>query len=289
MSYDIIYNRQFIKVDEQQVIPFLEMGSNNCYEATGTGRKRARDWGNSFGLTNGKMIVKGEDLLKEIDKLEEETKERCIQNTQQYGEGWEYNPKRFGYHTGVAFYGRHTSSTSFNSFKSYYKNGINEAMTIEELLENDIRITINVYRWLDEDITSKGLEIKPPVTFTSTQHMMDTIKEYEEYYGNKATLYLRCNGGWLIERMKKRITQSKKTQKKEKKPIEVNDFFVLKCKEFSAHYLVKNTRSGYRYSGFIYNSKKFIDEKSAQKFLNNMRNKDLFFIVKIHGSHTFLV
>jgi hypothetical protein len=288
MSYDIIYNRQFIKVDEQHVIPFLEMGSNNCYEATGTGRKRARDWGNSFGFTNGKMIVKGEDLLKEIDKLEEETKERCIQNTQQYGEGWEYNPKRFGYHTGISFYGKHTSSTSFNSFKSYYKNGINEAMTIEELLENDIRITIHVYRWLDEHITSKGLEIKPDVTFTSTQHMIDTIKEYEEYYGNKTTLYLRCNGGWLIERMKKRITQSKRTQRKEKERVEVNEYFVLKNSD--SNYFVRNTSRGYKYSWYLTSStKKFMTERQAESFKKKMKNGDLFVIEKREGSCVFSV
>jgi hypothetical protein len=287
MSYDIIYNRQFIKVDEQQVIPFLEMGSNNCYEATGTGRKRARDWGNSFGFTNGKMIVSNEELLKEIDKLEEDTKKSCLDYSKQHGEGWEYNPKRFGYHVGVSFYGKHTSGVSFNSFKSYYKNGIKEAMTIEELLENDITITLHVYRWLDEHITSKGLEIKPDVTFTSTQHMIDTIKEYKEYYGNKTTLYLRCNGGWLIERMKKRIAQSKRKQRKEKKPIDVNEYFVLKNSD--SNYFVRNTSRGYRYSWYLTSStKKFMTEKEAQKYKDKMRNGDLFVIHKVENSYTFL-
>lgn len=287
MSYDIIYNRQFIKVDEQQVIPFLEMGSNNCYEATGTGRKRARDWGNSFGFTNGKMIVSNEKLLKEIDKLEEDTKKSCVEYTKQHGEGWEYNPKRFGYHIGLSFYGKHTSGVSFNSFKSYYNNGIKEALTIEELYENDIRITIHVYRWLDEQITSKGLEIKPDVTFTSTQHMIETIKEYEEYYGNKATLYLRCNYGLNIERMKKRIAQSKRKQRKEKKPIDVNEYFVLKNSD--SNYFVRNTSRGYKYSWYLTTStKKFMTEKEAQKFKDRMRNGDLFIIHKVESQYQFL-
>ena len=286
MSYDIIYNRQFIKVDEQRVITFLEIGSNNCYEASGTGRKRSRSWGSSIGFTDGKLIVKGEDLLNEIDKLEESTKEKCIQYTQQHGEGWKYNPKRFGYHVGVSFYGKRTSDTSFNSFKTYYKNGIKEAMSIEELSENGIRITIHVYRWLDEHITSKGLEIKPDVTFTSTQHMIDTIKEYEEYYGNKTTLYLRCNDGWSIERMKKRRSQSKRNGRKEKKPIDVAEYFVLETGE--GGYFVRNTSRGYKYSFYLSGAKKFINEKEVQKYKDKMRNGDLFTVYKIEKPYTFL-
>jgi hypothetical protein len=289
MSYDIIYNRQFIKVDENRVIPFLEMGSNNCYEASGNGRKRARSWGNSFGFTNGKLIANNEDILKEIDNFEESTKQNCIENSERYGEGWEYDPKRFGYHTGISFYGKSTRSTSFDAFKSYYKNGIKEAMTIEELWENDIRITLHVYRWLDEHITSKGLEIKPDVTFTSTQHMIDTINEYETYYGNKTTLYLHCNGDWLIERMKKRNNRNKVANRKEKKRVEVNEYFVLR--NDNGGYFVRNTARGYKYTFFASGSsvKSFMSEKQAESFKNKMRNGDLFVIEKREGSCVFSV
>ena len=289
MSFDIIYNRQFIKVDENQVIPFLEMGSNNCYEASGNGRKRARDWGSSLFLTNGKIITNNEDLLKEIDKLEESTKQNCFNNTKQYGEGWEYDSKRFGYHTGISFYGKSTSSTSFSAFKSYHKNGIKEAMTIEELLEYDIKISLNVYRWVDKDITDKGLEIKPNVTFTSTQHMIDTINEYESYYGNKVTLYLRCNGGWLIERMKKTKNRNKVVNRKEKKSVEVNEYFILRNE--NGGYFVRNTARGYKYSYFASSSsvKSFMSEKQAESFKKKMRNGDLFVIEKRECSYVFNV
>lgn len=289
MSYDIIYNRQFIKVDDNHVIPFLELGSNNTYEAYGTGRKRARSWGNSYGFTNSKLIVNNDDLLNEIDKFEIETIERCKRNTQEYGEGWEYDPKRFGYHVGITFYGKKTRDVTFSAFKSYYKNGIKEAMTIEELWENDVRITLHVYRWKDEDITNKGLEIKPDVTFTSTQHMIDTIKEYENYYGNNSTLYLHCNGGWLIERMKKRINQSKINERKEKKRVVVNEFYVLRCND-NGGYFIRNTARGYKYSYFLGSSaKKFISEQEALKHKKRMRNGDLFTVEKREGETTFLV
>jgi hypothetical protein len=167
MSSEIIYNRQFIKVDNESVIPFLEMGSSNCYEASGKGRKRARSWGNSYTFTNG-IIVKNIDLLDAIDKFEEQTKLNCIGNTKRYGEGWGYDANKFGYHVGVSFYGKTTSSTSFSAFRAYYSNAIKKALTIEELWElGGIRITLTVYRWRDEDITDKGLEIKPNVTFLS--------------------------------------------------------------------------------------------------------------------------
>ena len=286
MSYDIIYNRQFIKVDENRVIPFLEMGSSNCYELSN--RKRARSWGNSFGFTNGEIIANNEDILKEIDDYEIRIKESCINNTKQYGEGWEYDPKRFSYHSGISFYGKTTRNTSFSAFKSYYKNAIKEAMTIEELWENDIRISIYVYRWKDEDITSKELEIKPDVTFTSTQHMIDTINDYQTYYSNKISLFLRCNDGYLIERMKKRKNRNKIANRKEKKRVEVNEYFVLQ--NDNGGYFVRNTARGYKYSFFLGGSvKTFMNEKLAENFRKKMRNSDLFTTVKREGSCVFNV
>lgn len=291
MSYEIIYNRQFIKVDNDKVIQMLEMGSNNCYDAYGNGRRRSRSWGSSRQFTDESMIVNNTRLLELIDKFESETKERSESNATEYkDDSWAYDPKRFGYHVGVAFYGRNTRSTTFSAFRSYYANAIKKAMTIEQLGEYNIKVTITVYRWKDEDITSKGLEIKPDVTFTDTQHMISVINEYESYYkGHGVSIYLNYNSDWAIENMfKNRSIINKREQQNKratKKPHEVNEYYVL---ENNNGYFVRNTARGYKYSYWLTSStKRFMTEKEANSFKTKMRNGDLFNVKKVEAIHTF--
>lgn len=283
MSYEIIYNRQFIKVDDNRVIPFLEMGSNNCYEATGSGRKRARSWGNSYGFTNGCIIAYNDELLYNIDNYEKEIIERSKKNVEEYGDSWAYDPKRFGYHTGISFYGRGTRSTTFSAFRSYYKNGIKTAKTIEELKEHGVQFYLTVYRWKDEDILSKGLEIKPDVTFESTEQMINTINEYEEYYGGKVSLYINLLGSdWNLVQMIKDKNREKRMNRKTKEKTLTNEYFTLVSKN-NGGYFVRFTARGYRYSYFQSSGKKFLTEKQAEKFKSKMRNGDLFTIEKINS------
>lgn len=44
MSYEIVYNKQFLKIDGK-IIPLALYGSNNCYEPLPNGRqRREREW-----------------------------------------------------------------------------------------------------------------------------------------------------------------------------------------------------------------------------------------------------
>lgn len=38
MSYEIVYNRQFLKIDDK-IIPLVLYGSNNCYEVMWNGKE----------------------------------------------------------------------------------------------------------------------------------------------------------------------------------------------------------------------------------------------------------
>lgn len=285
MSYDIIYNRQFIKVDENRVIPFLEMGSSNCYEASGRNAKRARSWGNSYAFTdNNDIIVENTKLLANIDAFELSTKERCESYVKEYDDTWAYDPKKFGYHVGIAFYGKHTTGTSFNAFRSYYANGIKEAKTIEELLDFGITFSIHPYYFSEKDITSKGLDIKPRVTFTSTEQMLSVIEEYTNYYnGSGITLYIDTNSGWSIENMKKTLNRQKR--KVIKTPVLVDKYYVLETKQ--GGYFVKKTKYGYKYSYYrnASSTKAFKTEKEANKY--NEKHGFGFKVIEVNQS-TFL-
>lgn len=279
MSYSIIYNKQFIKVGDNQFIPMIEGGDNNCYEAYGSGRKRARSWYNHTYLLNGKQYGTEEEILANIDKIREDRIEASKQRVEQYGnDDWEYSDERFGWHEGIAFYGKGTTSTTFKHFKNFYRSGIKNALTIEQLKEFGVEVGIHVYYWKEEDITSKGFEIKPRTNFESTQHLIDTIKEWEDYYGKEVSFYLHFNNDWALERIAKKKREERRKNRKEKVRKEVDEYYVL---ENDNGYFVRNTARGYKYSYYISSStKKFLTEKEAINFHNKMRNKDLFKITK---------
>ena len=236
MSYTILYAKQFIKIDENNVIPFILQGDNNVYESD---RKRARDWGNSYAFTKT-MITSNEALMQEVEKLKLETIERSNENVKQYDETWAFNEKHFGYHTGIAIGGNHTTKTTFGMFKNFYANGIKNAKTIEELRELNCSIGMRVYRWREEDITSKGLEIKRlrSTMFMTTEDAVNKIKEYEDYYaGHNVYLYLFAHG------MDRAIAKLKKP-KQPKQKTKVDHYFRIDTPFGCFH---KSTKNGFRY------------------------------------------
>jgi len=256
MSYTILYAKQFIKIDETHVIPFILQGDNNVYESD---RKRARDWGNSYAFTKT-MITSNEALMQEIEKFKLETIERSNENVKQYDETWAFNEKPFGYHTGIAIGGNHTTKTTFGMFKNFYANGIKNAKTIEELRELNCSIGMKV--WKDSDITDKGIEIKPDVMFLSTEQAVAVIKEYEEYYkGHNVHLYLFAYG---MDRVIAKLKKRKAPKQKEK----VDHYFRI---DTPFGYFLKNTRNGFRYGNW--SAKPFRTEKDALKVIAKLQMK----------------
>ena len=258
MSYTILYAKQFIKIDENNVIPFILQGDNNVYESD---RKRARDWGNSYAFTRT-MITSNEALMQEVEKLKLETIKDCDVYVKQYDETWAFDEKRFGYHTGIAIGSNSTTKTTFGMFKNFYANGIKNAKTIEELMELNCSIGMKVYRWKDSDITDKGIEIKPDVMFSSTEQAVAAIKEYEEYYkGHNVHLYLFAYGmDRAIEKLKKPKQPKQKTK--------VDHYFRI---DTPFGYFLKNTKNGFRYG--TWSAKPFRTEKDALKVIAKLQMK----------------
>ncbi len=286
MSYHILYDKQFIKVDGNRVIPFYLGGDNNVYDFN---NKRARDWGNSYAHTDKSMIVGNKQLLDSIDDYRKQTIERSNDNVKEYkDESWAYDDKRWGYHTSVAMYGKHTTKTTFSAYRNFYKSGIEQALTIEELEEVGVRITMCVSPYVEDKVLQeKGLERKPSVTFTSTQQMIDAITEYEAYYGGVVILYLHEVGmDWYMIH-KKRVRRNAKLEKQtEKKRVTVNEYYVLYN---GVGYFIKNKKDGYIYTFNPISSKAFIDEKTIKAFHKRMRNKENFEVKKIEGTRYFWV
>ncbi len=142
MSYDIIYNKQFVYLRKtREVIPMLLAGSNNCYEIGLGGRtgRRVRDWSSMrYYNRKGKISEKPEVILSELDvdlrryirrnRGEDGTKPADIRN-------------HFGYYASLAVRGGHCGSTSWNMWHAQFVSGIKNALTIEEL----DKLGVNLY------------------------------------------------------------------------------------------------------------------------------------------------
>jgi hypothetical protein len=279
MSYEILYRKQFIKVSENEFIPMIETGSNNCYDVTNN--RRSRDWWADTYITEGKIIDTKENILARIDKIRTDKIESAKESVERYKDDtFTYDDKRFGWHTSIAIYGKGTSGTSFGMFKGYYLTGFKQAMTVEELKEKDVQLVVRMSRYDDEGLKKRGLEKKEDVYIDTTEQLVNTLKEFKEYYGNDfQPFYLTFSNDWGIDRLyRERRYQNadkRRANRKAKSYIHVSVYFVLACKEV-AGYFVKNTKRGFRYSPYSTGGKLFATHKDAEKFLNKMRNKDRF-------------
>lgn len=108
MSYEIVYSRNFIKTT-RGIIPLILTGSNNCHERHGNRWRRERDWSQFWG--NKHVEMDAQDLL-----------------------------------TFMADYGADKDNYDFCDFRgkrlykkdayNFYKQGIKNAHTIEEYIQN---------------------------------------------------------------------------------------------------------------------------------------------------------
>jgi len=289
MSYSILYDKQFIKVGDNLFIPMVQCGDNNVYEAAGNGRKRARSWYNDSWIANGKTICSREDIENRVNEIRNDAVKRSEENVKEYDESWSYQDKRFGYHTGIAIYGKHTSNTTFGNFKGFYMSGCDGALTIEELLKHNVNVCVRLpyYGYVKEEIEKKGLECKQTVYPKTTDELLNIIKEWDEYYGNRVRYYVDFGSDWGLENIKRE--RSKTKQRKEKQYIQTKEYYVLEGVGGGMGYFVKNLKRGYRYAYTSTGAKKFINEKSANKFHKSMKNKDLFKVIKKENAYEIAV
>jgi len=259
-------------------------GDNNVYEITNRGQKRARSWSNNTWITNGNLLATKEEILAQIEKVRQDSIKSGEASAKQFNdESYIYSDKNFGWHQGISLYGKGTSSTTFQNFKGFFVGGMRNAMSIEELAAKGVHLNIQVYYWKEEDITSTGHEIKPQTTILTTQHLLDTYKEWREYYGDKFMIYFKFNNEYALERMfdnkklDKKITRNNKP--KERK--ELNEYWVIYCKNTDG-FFQRFTRRGYHYAYISDGGKVFTNEKVARKFHEKMRNKEIFEVKKIN-------
>lgn len=112
MSYTIVYDRQFIKLEDGRIIPMILCGSNNCWEKTWNGKeRRERYWTSYWEQTV--PAFNPEELIKQVEG---------------YCNGGEYQEH----------FMRGGKWVDDAAFLRFFQNGIKQAKTMKELVDERI-------------------------------------------------------------------------------------------------------------------------------------------------------
>jgi len=276
MSYSIIYDKQFIKVEENEVekfVPIILVGSNNCYDHN---NRRSRSWWNFTYILDGKGFGTLEELIKGAkEERERKIKENKESNAQYIADGHpgytdEYDDSRWGYFTGLSFGGG--CKATFGQYLGIYKTGCKKAVTVEELYSHT-NSSVNINCGYDAE---KKLEkfSKKPISFAvnTSAELVEKYREIEKFLegtGLKPIVTLHASEE-IAKRIRKRLFS---LPKKEKEKIEVDHYFIVK--DFvEDNYVVKSTRNGYSFSryGKSY-AKQFRLESQAKTYAKKLSLK----------------
>ena len=273
MSYSLIYNRCFIKLSNDEYIPFLEMGDNNVYQ----GKKRARDWQiwPYFNKDRG-YITTEKDTINKIEKWKKEKIEYIINSKKRdrinisAEEAEKELNKSFFYWASLKLqYGN-----SFTSFKNYYVNGFKKSFTFNELKEKNISIHIysesSYYESIKKEYTENNKK-QHDIYVNNEKNFKRVIKAFKNYYKDTSILYfVHLNiSNWQLKELKEKY--KKQEQKREKQLKTFNHYYIAVTKK---GYFYKFTKYGYKYTSINnYLIKKFITEKQAQKVIEKLKNK----------------
>lgn len=256
MSYEIVYERVFVKVPigvETCVLPLVLTGSNNCYEAGGRGRdRRERDWGllavkkSEFQERYGIPVV----ILDDADEYVEQ-----FINDEDDSEFFKYNGKW----------------VDGASFRRFWNNGLKNAMTIEEINEkrryNTAISVFFVHRDNDSDYNTLGCQ-------TSEQLAKALIKAGDrKMLNNDGHVIVRFDEEDILKREKLKDKHKSPTKGTKNWLKEQGYAYVL---QKDGTYIQKLTaRSIYTcYSKSI--ARQFKDEKTAQKWKEDLYTKRTF-------------
>lgn len=262
MSYEIIYDKQFVKVSEKVFIPMILAGSNNCYEHTYKGERRSRNWFNfSYILMTG-LSGTMEEMLEFQAKVRDDKFE-------QYPD--EYEDSSFGYYTGLSNRGGGCNMT-YGQYTGIVKTGCKKALTVEQLLDEGVTINITTSNNAEEKLKNLGLE---PLNFTpkSTQELEDFIIGTAPKYMYLTHLDATYSGMFDEKPTRIRKKYFKKVAKEKERVTSTTGFAI----ETPVGYFSKGTRNGYLYSPSKDGGKQYLNKKEAErkvKALNKRYNKE---------------
>lgn len=282
MSYEIIYDKQFVKLPDNKYIPMLYWGSNNCIQFDRSSRgRRERNWSAFSWIAGGKQFATAEEMLAKL--AEEEAK------LPEYKKD-EHDPdpaKSFGYYTSLQI-GTSTRTTTFGMYAGLITTGIRKALTVEQLATENVHVEVSTYAYDEEKTKAKMAEQGIPwlgsQTATSTEHLVQLLEQYSSLYDGKFSWHVSFD--WDIERrvkwLRRRFFPTQKG-KQEYEYVTVDKYFSVEAKTLAGdswYWFIKKIRYGFRYSYSPWH--KFATEKEAQQLVNRYKNRVLLRVTPVN-------
>jgi len=265
MSYDLIYDKQFIKAEKdgkEVFFPIIYAGPSNCFEIGTRNRngRRVRSWEDYKYALNGKFYGTLEELVANAMTHREEVIERNKRNKESYPDWETYSDERFGYFTGLYISG--SRKTTFGQYKGLFITGCKKALTVEELREFGVTVTVQNSFYSTKELEAAG---KKEFYFCpkTSQELIEKVDEFVEYLKDtNVSMYISINADeYTMKRIRKQKFPTKATKPEYK---EVDKYYVIHIVNYG--YFHSSKRYGFRYSPFQGSGKPFISEKAALRY-----------------------
>ena len=240
MSYSIVYNKQFLKIDGK-IIPLVLYGSNNCYESLPNGRqRRERQWYSLYFNGENEQITATEaEIMKKI--------ESCCDGGE-YQEHFMQNGKW----------------VDDKGLIRFFQKGIKNAKTIEELKKDcffrGMQGYFSVWKGMDNTIESV-------INIYSSDDLRNFLNAAQDRLAkrtDKEEIYICLH--YYNEKFQSRV----KAERKQKERL--TDYFAIKVGDYDS-YLVKLTSRRIRHASLCDLTKQFKTEKEANKYVEKLIEK----------------
>lgn len=239
MSYEIVYNKQFLKIDGK-IIPLVLHGSNNCYEPLYNGKqRREREW-NPFYISgiNKPIVATETEIMKEIESY-------C---------GGEYQDH----------FMQNGKWVDDKGLIRFFQNGIKNEKTIEELKEGYFFMGMygyfSVWNGMDNTIENR-VEIS---TSDDLREFLDAAQNRLDKRTEKEEIYICLK--YYNEKFESRVKLERKAKER------LTDYFAIKVGNRD-NYLVKQTSRRIRHTSLCNLTKQFKTEREANKYVEKLIDK----------------
>jgi predicted nucleic acid binding AN1-type Zn finger protein len=278
MSYEIIYDKQFVKVDDngtEKYIPMILCGSNNCYEIDYKGReRRERNW-----------FPFGRNILATVEEMvgywEEVREEKIRQNKAEKRDEWhtQYSDSAFGYWTSISLAGKHTSKTSFRNITGIFTNGAKKSLTIEQLASEGVRVIVKSSYCSNTRHEELGTSPYSLVVENDSE-LLGAIAQCNARFKNSGIRATIEFAGMHEEKPKRIRKKYFPTKTRVKVPTIIDESYRIKVGNYG--YFVKETRTNLRCN---MTGKVFTNRATVLRKLKQLENKNYKCSFEIEVSH----
>lgn len=240
MSYSIVYNKQFLKIDDK-IIPLVLYGSNNCYEPLPNGRqRRERQWYSLYFNGGNEQIAA--------------TEAEIMERVKSYCDGGEYQEH----------FMQNGKWVDDKGLIRFFENGIKNAKTIEEFKEDyffrGMCGYFSVWKEMNDTIESH-FEIN---SSDDLRKFLNAAQDRLDRRTDKEGIYICLH--YYNEKFESRVKPDWKQKER------LTDYFAIKVGNYDS-YLVKLTSRRIRYASLCNLTKQFKTEKEANKYVEKLIDK----------------